>query len=208
MFDETEETPDSTSFIYQLTMNTLVNQDVLRKIQYKNVSLMNGNEVLCFKEQVSDWIRILSQDSSQEKKEIPEEIQKTYDIFIKNCYFHWKKKLEKRDTEKEQTEDQKSIEKIMDEFPHFIKNHMDQKMVLQKEEDSKEISLLPIFMKYQHPVWNNSRFNKKKGNYIHPHLTQQRNISSDISYPNITGTLSKQSKNENEELFVSSYENS
>lgn len=163
---------DSSQFVYQLTMNTLVNQDVLRKIQYKNVQTLNGNDILCFKDQVSEWIRTLGQDDPLMKKDIPEEIQKNYDIFIKSCYFHWKKMFFPEDNENVQNEYQNNSDTQME-----TETETDTDTKKETDTDSKEISLLPIFMKYQHPVWNNSRFNKKKGNYSHPHLQTDRHYS-------------------------------
>lgn len=168
------DTIDSSQFVYQLTMNTLVNQDALRKIQYKNVKILNRNDILCFKDQVSEWIRILGQDDTLSRKDVPEEIQIKYDIFIKSCYSHWKKMFFPENVEDDQNEYQNSNQNISD---------INESTEAKNDKDSKEISLLPIFMKYQHPVWNNSRFNKKKGDYTYPHL-QTSSKQYDISvYP-------------------------
>ena len=170
---EQEPVPEN-DYIRQLTLDTMINQDLLRKIRYKKAKESQVIFKPNFKDQVIEWIEQLLKDYENPipKYEIPQEIRESFETFMKNCNEQWKNHWQQNETQNEKVlevniseweSDRIGMEKVS-----FSKNEI---------ENPKEISMLPIYMKFQHPIWNNGRLNKKNGNYNHPHLNQNHKKS-------------------------------
>lgn len=158
---------EQNAYIHQLTMETMINQDLLRKIRYKKAKESQTIFKPNFKDQASEWLEQLLKDYDHPfpKYEIPCEIREGFDAFMKTCNEHWKQHWETT----------KVVDMEMD--TEWASDKLDTKLET-KNENAKEISMLPIYMKFQHPVWNNGSFNHKHGKYNHPHLNQNHKKSS------------------------------
>jgi hypothetical protein len=159
---------EQNAYIRQLTMETMINQDLLRKIRYKKAKESQTIFKPNFKDQASEWLEQLLKDYDHPfpKYDIPCEIREGFDAFMKTCNEHWKQHWETT----------KRIELGMEMDTEWASDNLDTKLDTKNEND-KEISMLPIYMKFQHPVWNNGSFNHKHGKYNHPHLNRNRKNS-------------------------------
>lgn len=168
-----EQSCDQNAYIHQLTMETMINQDLLRKIRYKKAKESQTIFKPNFKDQASEWLEQLLKDYDHPfpKYDLPQEIREGFETFMKICNDHWKQHWET----KTENENEKVINMEMD--TEWASDQLDTKLET-KTENAKEISMLPIYMKFQHPIWNNGRFNHKHGNYNHPHLNRNHKKSS------------------------------
>jgi hypothetical protein len=160
---------DQNAYIRQLTMETMINQDLLRKIRYKKTKESQTIFKPNFKDQASEWLEQLLKDYEHPfpKYDIPCEIREGFEIFMKICNQQWNQHWET----KTENENEKIMEMEMD--TEWASDKLDT-----ETENAKEISMLPIYMKFQHPVWNNGSFNHKHGKYNHPHLNRNHKKSS------------------------------
>jgi len=165
------------AYIRQLTMETMINQDLLRKIRYKKAKESQTIFKPNFKDQASEWLEQLLKDYDHPfpKYDIPCEIREGFDAFMKTCNEHWNQHWETT----------KRMDLGMEMDTEWASDNLDTKLDTKNEND-KEISMLPIYMKFQHPIWNNGSFNHKHGKYNHPHLNKK---SIGISYQDNSQTL-------------------
>lgn len=177
-FDQSVDQPvdqpvEHNPYIRQLTMETMINQDLLRKIRYKKSKELQIIFKPNFKDQASEWLEQLLKDYDHPfpKYDLPQEIREGFDVFMKTCNEHWKQHWKT----KNENQNEKLVEMEID--TEWASNKLDTKLDTETE-NSKEISMLPIYMKFQHPIWNNGRFNHKHGNYNHPHLNRNHKKSS------------------------------
>ena len=161
-----DQSVEQNAYIHQLTMETMINQDLLRKIRYKKAKESQTIFKPNFKDQASEWLEQLLKDYDHPfpKYEFPEEIREGFETFMKICNEHWKQHWETT----------KVVDMEMD--TEWASDNLDTKLET-KNENAKEISMLPIYMKFQHPVWNNGSFNHKHGKYNHPHLNRNQKSS-------------------------------
>jgi hypothetical protein len=157
------------AYIRQLTMETMINQDLLRKIRYKKAKESQTILKPNFKDQASEWLEQLLKDYDHPfpKYDLPQDIREGFDAFMKICNEHWKQHWETT----------KGMELEMEIDTEWASDKLNTKLET-KNENSKEISMLPIYMKFQHPIWNNGSFNHKHGKYNHPHLNRNHKKSS------------------------------
>lgn len=166
---------EQNTYIRQLTMETMINQDLLRKIRYKKAKESQTIFKPNFKDQASEWLEQLLKDYDHPfpKYDLPSEIREGFDTFMKICNEHWKQHWKTQN----ETQNEKVVEMDIEIDTEWASDKLDTKMDTETETD-KEISMLPIYMKFQHPVWNNGRFNHKHGNYNHPHLNRNHKKGS------------------------------
>ena len=166
-----EQSVEHNAYIRQLTMETMINQDLLRKIRYKKAKESQTILKPNFKDQASEWLEQLLKDYDHPfpKYDLPQEIREGFDAFMKICNEHWKQHWEST----------KGMELEMEIDTEWASDKLNTKLET-KNENAKEISMLPIYMKFQHPVWNNGSFNHKHGKYNHPHLNRNRNNSQTL----------------------------
>lgn len=164
-----EQPVEHNAYIRQLTMETMINQDLLRKIRYKKAKESQTILKPNFKDQASEWLEQLLKDYDHPfpKYDLPQDIREGFDAFMKICNEHWKQHWETT----------KGMELEMEIDTEWASDKLNTKLET-KNENSKEISMLPIYMKFQHPIWNNGSFNHKHGKYNHPHLNRNHKKSS------------------------------
>jgi hypothetical protein len=164
-----DQSAEQNAYIRQLTMETMINQDLLRKIRYKKAKESQTIFKPNFKDQASEWLEQLLKDYDHlfPKYDIPCEIREGFDAFMKICNEHWKQHWETT----------KMMDLGMEMDTEWASDKLETKLDT-KNENAKEISMLPIYMKFQHPVWNNGSFNHKHGKYNHPHLNRNHKKSS------------------------------
>lgn len=163
-----DQSVEQNAYIHQLTMETMINQDLLRKIRYKKAKESQTIFKPNFKDQASEWLEQLLKDYDHPfpKYELPQEIREGFDAFMKICNEHWKQHWETK----------KGTDMDMEMDTEWASDKLDTKLET-KNENAKEISMLPIYMKFQHPIWNNGSFNHKHGKYNHPHLNRNQKSS-------------------------------
>jgi hypothetical protein len=154
-------------YIHQLTMQTMVNRDVLRKInerKQRSVSTEPSNMTL---RQLQEMVRELWEVTQTKEFSLdmdsayPYELQKSFDQFVVQTRSY----LEKHPN-------------CMN-LPLSPHSHLKSPVTTEKnednygngkmgEEDTKEIHMLPVFMEKQHPLWNYNHFNRKKAVHAYP----------------------------------------
>lgn len=174
----------SRNYIHELTMQTMVNRDVLRKIKErkeasKTQSLQSSSEMSL--KQLQEMVRELW-DVTQNKEfaldmnsVYPFELQKAFDQFVHHS----------RD--------------FLEKHPHFMnspqsptshstterggkKRGENEKGEKRREEDTKQIEVLPVFMEKQHPLWNYNYFNRKNAIHAYP-VNSQYHIPTSTKPP-------------------------
>lgn len=151
----------SRNYIHELTMQTMVNRDVIRKIKERQQIIgVNGREMTFhqFQEIVRElWDITQTRDFSMDMNSVyPYELQKIFNEFADQT----RQYLEKHPPISSSFHDNGLHEKAEMEFVanmHEI-----------REEDTKEIHMLPVFMEKQHPLWNYNHFNRRKAIHAYP----------------------------------------
>ena len=150
----------SRNYIHELTMQTMVNRDVIRKIKERQQIIgMSGREMTFhqFQEIVRElWDITQTRDFSMDMNSVyPYELQKIFNEFADQT----RQYLEKHPPISSSFYDNGLHEKSEVEF---VKVHE------KREEDTKEIHMAPIFMEKQHPLWNYNHFNRRKAIHAYP----------------------------------------
>jgi hypothetical protein len=150
----------SRNYIHELTMQTMVNRDVIRKIKERQ-QVVVGREMTFhqFREIARElWDITQTRDFSMDINSVyPYELQKIFNEFADQT----RQYLEKHPPISSSFHDENLHEKSDVEFDA----NMHEK---QEEEDTKEIHMAPVFMEKQHPLWNYNHFNRRKAIHAYP----------------------------------------
>jgi hypothetical protein len=151
----------SRNYIHELTMQTMVNRDVIRKIKERQQIIgVSGREMNFhqFQEIVRElWDITQTRDFSMDMNSVyPYELQKSFNEFA------------------DQT--RQYLEKHPPISSSFHANGLHEKSEMEivanmhekREEDTKEIHMAPVFMEKQHPLWNYNHFNRRKAIHAYP----------------------------------------
>jgi hypothetical protein len=156
MDTETEE--NGNHYIHQLTMQTMVNRDILRKInERKQLTNCMENKNMTLR-QLQDMVKELwevtqtKEFSLDMNSSYPYELQKSFDQFVGQSRIY----LEKHPNFM-----------LLPIYP-TIEKEKEQK----GEDDTKEIHMSPIFMEKKHPLWNYNHFNRKNAIHAYPPTSQ------------------------------------
>jgi hypothetical protein len=155
-------------YIHQLTMQTMVNRDVLRKInerKQRTVSTEPARKMSL--KQLQEMVRELWEVTQTKEFSLdmnsayPYELQKSFDQFAVQTRAYLEKHPEFTNLPLSPHSHLKPIGTIeKTEDVHGIEK--------KGEEDTKEIHMLPVFMEKQHPLWNYNHFNRKKAVHAYP----------------------------------------
>ena len=151
----------SRNYIHELTMQTMVNRDVIRKIKERQQIIgVSGREMTFYQFQEIArelWDITQTRDFSMDMNSCyPYELQKIFNEFVEQT----RQYLEKHPPISSSFYDDNLHEKVDAEF---VKVHEKR-----EEEDTKEIHMAPIFMEKQHPLWNYNHFNRRKAIHAYP----------------------------------------
>jgi len=154
-------------YIHQLTMQTMVNRDVLRKInerKQRTVSIEPRNMSLGkLQEMVLElWEVTQTKEFSLDMNSAyPYELQKSFDQFVVQTRTYLEKHPDFMNLPfSPHSHSNPSIT--------IHENESNQDSEKKGEEDRKEIHMLPVFMEKQHPLWNYNHFNRKKAVHAYP----------------------------------------
>ena len=149
----------SRNYIHELTMQTMVNRDVIRKIKERQ-QVVSGREMTFHQFQEIGrelWDITQTREFSMDMNSCyPYELQKIFNEFVEQT----RQYLEKHPPISSSFYDDNLHEKADAEF---VKVHEKR-----EEEDTKEIHMAPIFMEKQHPLWNYNHFNRLKEIHAYP----------------------------------------
>ena len=167
----------SRNYIHELTMQTMVNRDVIRKIKERQQIIgVSGREMTFYQFQEIArelWDITQTRDFSMDMNSCyPYELQKIFNEFVEQT----RQYLEKHPPISSSFYDDNLHEKVDAEF---VKVHEKR-----EEEDTKEIHMAPIFMEKQHPLWNYNHFNRRKAIHAYP-PDSEYHISSNSSSSNL-----------------------
>jgi len=160
------EIEEGNHYIHQLTMQTMVNRDVLRKInerKQRTNSLEKRNMTL---KQLQEMVRELWEVTQTKEFSLdmnsayPYELQKSFDQFVVQTRAYLEKHPEFMNL---------PIFHVMEKEKEREREKEEEK---KEEEDTKEIHMLPVFMEKQHPLWNYNHFNRKKAIHAYPPSSQ------------------------------------
>lgn len=185
----------SRNYIHELTMQTMVNRDVIRKIKERQQIIGLGVREMSY-HQLQEITRELW-DITQTRE---------FSMDMNSCYPY---------------ELQKSFNEFVDQTRQYLEKHpplslpfqienphekadMEHVNVHEKQEDTKEIHMLPIFMEKQHPLWNYNHFNRRKAIHAYPPDSEYHISSSSRGHSNLEkgGIWKKQHSGEfHETLF-------
>jgi hypothetical protein len=170
-------------YIHQLTMQTMVNRDVLRKINERKqrTATTEPAKKMSLK-QLQEMVRELwevtqTKEFSLDMNSVyPYELQKSFDQFVVQSRAY----LEKHPEFMNLPLSPHSHLKPIGDIEKKEENHGIEK---KGEEDTKEIHMLPVFMEKQHPLWNYNHFNRRKAIHAYPpdseyHISSSRSHSS------------------------------
>ena len=158
-------------YIHQLTMQTMVNRDVLRKInerkQRENTASEKSNSRVTLRqlqEMVKElWEVTQTKDFSLDMNSVyPFELQKSFDQFVGQTRNYLEKHpefLSNLPLSPSQSHTKSPIAPLCETDDS-------------REEDTKQIHMLPVFMEKQHPLWNYNHFNRKKAVHAYPPNSQ------------------------------------
>ena len=172
----TEYERGSRNYIHELTMQTMVNRDVIRKIKERQQIIgIGGREISYhqFQEIVRElWDITQTREFSMDMNSVyPYELQKSFNELVDQT----RQYLEKHPP---------LSSHFQVENPHE-KSEVEQVNVQEKrEEDTKEIHMAPVFMEKQHPLWNYNHFNRRKAIHAYP-PNSEYHISSSRSHSNL-----------------------
>jgi hypothetical protein len=160
-------------YIHQLTMQTMVNRDVLRKINERKQRSVTTEPSTITLRQLQEMVRELWEVTQTKEFSLdmnsayPYELQKSFDQFVVQARNYLEKHPDFMN---------------LPLSPHSqsrTDSHMKSPITIEKneekywnekkgEEDTKEIHMLPVFMEKQHPLWNYNHFNRKKAVHAYP----------------------------------------
>ena len=175
MFEKSAEyEKGSRNYIHELTMQTMVNRDVIRKIKERQ-QVVSGREMTFHQFQEIGrelWDITQTRDFSMDMNSCyPYELQKIFNEFVEQT----RQYLEKHPPISSSFYDDNLHEKVDAEFVNMHEK---------REEDTKEIHMAPIFMEKQHPLWNYNHFNRRKAIHAYP-PDSEYHISSNSSSSNL-----------------------
>ena len=138
-------------YIHQLTMQTMVNRDVLRKINERKQRTNNQEQSMTLKQLQGMVLELWEITQTKEfsldmNSSYPYELQNSFNQFVG----HTRAYLEKHP-------------EIMN--LSLSPNNKEEK---KGENDTKEIHMSPIFMEKKHPLWNYNHFNRKNAIHAYP----------------------------------------
>lgn len=168
----------SRNYIHELTMQTMVNRDVIRKIKERQQIIgVSGREMTFhqFQEVVRElWDITQTRDFSMDMNSVyPYELQKSFNEFADQT----RQYLEKHPPISSSFHDNGLHEKSEVE----IVANMHEK----REEDTKEIHMAPVFMEKQHPLWNYNHFNRRKAIHAYPPDSEYHISGNSSSHSNL-----------------------
>jgi hypothetical protein len=149
------------NYIHELTMQTMVNRDVIRKIKERQQIIgVSGREMTFHQfQEISRelWDITQTREFSMDMNSCyPYELQKIFNEFVDQTRHY----LEKHPPISSSFYDDNIHEKSEAEF--VVNKHE------KREEDTKEIHMAPVFMEKQHPLWNYNHFNRRKAIHAYP----------------------------------------
>ena len=169
----------SANYINQLTLDTMVNRDILRKINEKKAAAeaaSTENWKLC-------WMNV--QEISKELWDItkqgempvnlnsgfPYELQKTFNQYVSQC----REYLEKHPSERQKYNSMATT--ATDAMDNCQANSYPKKEESGKKEggkpnEVKQIEMEQVYMQKQHPLWNYNHFNRKNAKHAYPPNSQ------------------------------------
>ena len=161
----------SKNYIHELTMQTMVNRDVIRKIKERQQIVGLGVREMSY-HQLQEITRELwditqTREFSMDMNSCyPYELQKSFNEFVDQT----RQYLEKHPPLSSPFQDENPHEKAVEQP--------------EKQEDTKEIHMLPVFMEKQHPLWNYNHFNRRKAIHAYP-PDSEYHISSSYSHSSL-----------------------
>jgi hypothetical protein len=169
----------SRNYIHELTMQTMVNRDVIRKIKERQQIIgVSGREMTFhqFQEIVRElWDITQTREFSMDMNSVyPYELQKSFNEFVDQT----RQYLEKHPPISSSFHDENLHEKSEME----IVANMHEK---REEEDTKEIHMAPVFMEKQHPLWNYNHFNRRKAIHAYPPDSEYHISGSSSNHSNL-----------------------
>ena len=168
-------------YIHQLTMQTMVNRDVLRKINERKQRTVTTEPSTITLRQLQEMVRELWEVTQTKEFSLdmnsayPYELQKSFDQFVVQARNYLEKHPDSMNLPlsphahahahaHSHTDSQSHLKS-----PITIEKNEDKYWNEKKgEEDTKEIHMLPVFMEKQHPLWNYNHFNRKKAVHAYP----------------------------------------
>lgn len=150
----------SKNYIHELTMQTMVNRDVIRKIKERQQIIGIGGCEMTFHQ---------FQEISRELWDITQ--MREFSMDMNSCYPYELQKIfnEFVDQTRQYLEKHPPISSSFYNDSLHEKSEIEHVNVHEKlEEDTKEIHMAPVFMEKQHPLWNYNHFNRRKAIHAYP----------------------------------------
>lgn len=167
----------SRNYIHELTMQTMVNRDVIRKIKERQQIIGIGGREMSyhqFQEITRElWDITQTREFSMDMNSCyPYELQKSFNEFVVQT----RQYLEKHPPLSSPFYDNSLHEKADVEYVNLLEK---------REEDTKEIHMAPVFMEKQHPLWNYNHFNRRKAIHAYPPDSEYHISSSSRGHSNL-----------------------